>query len=268
MVLLHPGGPTGTARAGMLLAELTPALNAEAEDLRRDYQELQHLQALQTDSAERLVSGLNEVQAARTALNQAIADRTELPKRFVADPVREAILLSSVETLDGFAAGLDQISSGIAPEAPEAVSGIKGTLDLPVRGRLLRWADEPDAAGVRRPGIILATRPRALITSPVAATMRYAGPLLEMGQVVILEPQPEVLFILAGLGSVYGETGDVIEAGAPLGLMGDAGQKSAAVLSTDGDETGADRTETLYIEIRENNSPVDPNVWFRTEKDG
>jgi septal ring factor EnvC (AmiA/AmiB activator) len=66
---------------------------------------------------------------------------------------------------------------------------------------------------------------------------------------------------------VYSETGDVIEAGEPLGLMGDAEGKSGEVLSTDGDETGAARTETLYIEIREQNRPVDPNAWFRTEKD-
>ena len=36
VVLLHPDGPMGTARAGMLLAELSPALNARAEALRLD----------------------------------------------------------------------------------------------------------------------------------------------------------------------------------------------------------------------------------------
>ncbi len=265
VVLLHPGGPIGTARAGMLLAEVTPAMNAQAEDLRRDLSELQELRALQTVSAEQLQDGLNEVQVARATLNQAIADRTDLPKRFVADPVREAILLSSSETLDGFAADLDQISSGVAPEAPAEMTGEKGSLDLPVRGRILRQAGESDLAGVSRPGIIIATRPRAIVTSPTAATLRYAGPLLDFGQVVLLEPQSDILFVFAGLETVYGETGDVIEAGAPLGLMGDVGDKIADEFSTDGDETGGDRSETLYIEVRKNNTPEDPNEWFRLE---
>lgn len=33
VTLLHPDGPAGTARAGMLLAELTPALNRKADAL-------------------------------------------------------------------------------------------------------------------------------------------------------------------------------------------------------------------------------------------
>jgi septal ring factor EnvC (AmiA/AmiB activator) len=268
VLLLHPGGPTGTARAGMLIAEVAPALNAKAEDLRRDLEELRNLQALQSDAAERLQAALGEVQTARTALNQAIADRTDLPKRFVADPVREAILLTSVETLDGFARDLDQISSAAIPQAPATLSGAKGSLGLPVQGRILRAAGEPDAAGITRPGILVATQPQALVTSPTAATLRYAGPLLDFGQVMILEPKADVLFVFAGLETIYGETGDMIDAGAPLGLMGGSGDKIASELSTDGDDTGVDRSETLYIEVREKNRPVNPTLWFRTEKDG
>ncbi len=66
----------GTARAGMLLAELTPALNARADALRQDYEDIKTLRALQTDAAQRLQDGLTELQAARAALNQAMANQT------------------------------------------------------------------------------------------------------------------------------------------------------------------------------------------------
>ncbi|MEZ5674302.1 MAG: hypothetical protein R3D81_03325 [Thalassovita sp.] len=46
-------------------------------------------------------------------------------------------------------------------------------------------ADESDAAGIARPGVVLATRPRALVTTPTAATIRYLGPLLDYGNVMI-----------------------------------------------------------------------------------
>ncbi len=266
--LLHPGGPTGTARSGMLLAEMSPALNAQARDLRRDLEDLQRLRAMQSDAAEQLRQGLEEVQAARTALNQAIAERTDLPTRFTQDPVREAILIASAQTLQSFAEGLSRVVVDVRTAAPTRLQGEKGDLPLPVQGVILRTAGAPDAAGVRRPGIIVATRAQAIVTSPAAATIRYTGPLLDLGQVVILEPQADVLFVLAGLDVVYGRAGEVIDVGAPVGLMGDAAAKNRRELSTDGDETGVERTETLYIEVRYQNVPEDPSLWFRTDKDG
>ena len=268
VILLHPGGPTGAARAGMLVAEVTPALSAKAADVRRDLEELQSLAAFQVDASSRLEAALQQVQEARAALNHAMADRTDLPKRFVSDPVNEAILIDTAETLDEFAAGLDRVILEEIAIVPPDLAGEKGALDLPVRGRMLHAAGEADAAGIRRPGIIMATHPAALVTSPVPATLRYVGPLLEFGQVVILEPQADVLFVFAGLDAVYGAAGDVIEADAPLGLMGGVDDKIAAELSTDGDQTGTGRSETLYIEVRVNNMPEDPSDWFRTDKDG
>jgi septal ring factor EnvC (AmiA/AmiB activator) len=41
-----------------------------------------------------------------------------------------------------------------------------------------------------------------------------------------------------------------------------------AILSLRGEGGGTDRTETLYIEVRMDNSPVDPETWFRTGKGG
>ncbi|MEQ6203107.1 peptidoglycan DD-metalloendopeptidase family protein [Sulfitobacter sp. HNIBRBA2951] len=264
--LLHPDGPTGTARAGLLLAELTPALNQRAEQLRRDLEDVQTLRTLQTDAEERLRSSLAAVQSARTALNQAMAERTQLPKRFTEDPVSTAILIASTETLDGFASGLSEIvtNEDVNVETPVNIEGQIGQLPLPVQSLVLRGMNEADAAGVARPGLLLATRPRAIVTSPTAATIRYQGPLLDFGNVMILEPRADTLFVLAGLGVVYGEIGQVIAAGTPIGLMGGTG----AELSTDGDGAGAARSETLYIEVRQDNVPQDPESWFRTDKDG
>lgn len=267
VTLLHPDGAMGTARAGMLLAELTPALNRRADALRNDLENVQTLRALQVDAAERLQSGLTQVQAARTALNQAMANRTDLPLRFTEDPVRTAILIASTETLDGFASGLSEIVTDEVAPAPVSLEGRIGALRLPVQGLVLRRAGEADAAGVKRPGIIVATRARAIVTTPTAATVRYQGPLLDFGNVVILEPQADVLFVLAGLDIVYPRTGEVIAAGTPVGLMGGEGAENDGTLSPLREGAGTDRTETLYIEVRQNNTPEDPEAWFETDED-
>lgn len=266
VILLHPEGPMGTARAGMLLAELTPALNKQADQLRRDLEDVQTLRGLQVDAAIRMKKGLTQIQAARAALNQAMADRTDLPRRFTADPVRTAILIASSETLEGFASGLSEISTEAIAPAPITLKGQIGALPLPVQGLVLRRAGEADAAGVTRPGIIVATRPRAIVTTPTAATIRYTGPLLDFGNVVILEPRANTLFILAGLETVYGEAGQVIAAGTPIGLMGGDVPESGDTLSPLREGSGPERSETLYIEVRDNTTSQDPLDWFRTDE--
>lgn len=268
VLLLHPSGPTGTARSGMILADVTPALNARAAALRHDLEEVRTLRLLQQNSADTLQAGLEGVQQARTKLSEAIANRTGLPQRFTEDPVRTAILIASTETLDGFASGLSQITTDQPYDYGGDISTRKGTLPLPVQGRVLHRAGQSDAAGITRPGIVLATRPRALVTSPTAATIRYRGPLLDLGNVVILEPQSDMLFVFAGLDQVFGETGQIIPQGAPVGLMGGETPEIGAILSLSGDGAGTDRSETLYIEVREGNRPVDPESWFQTQKDG
>lgn len=272
-IFLHPQGPIGMARAGMLLSEMTPILNARAAQLRQEVEEVQTLRLLQQQAADQLQLGLSEVQRARVSLSTAIAERTELPRRFTEDPVRTAILISSSETLDGFASGLSQVTENETEVDLPSLDDRIGGLQLPVKGLMLRGMNEADAAGIKRPGIILATRPGALVNAPTAATIRYVGPLLDYGNVMILEPQTDTLFVFAGLDITYGRMGQVISEGTPLGLMGgqntSAGNKdSNTALSTVGDGAGNGRSETLYIKVRQQNVPQDPVSWFRTDKDG
>lgn len=257
LLLLHPGGALGTARSGMMLADVAPALAAEAAKLKRDLQELADLRALQEASGEVLTKGLGAIQLARAELSQAISDRTELPKRLTDDPEVLQMLLNSAETLSAFAEGLAPSDSTI-----QGFAEAKGNLPWPVLGRVLLRPGETDARGVTRPGVTLATRPLALVTSPFAATIRYRGPLLDYGNVVILEPGDGYLVILAGLGTIYGDVGDVLGQGQALGLMGGAEAGAADILADHENEGGAGATETLYLEIRQKAEPQDPLIWF------
>ncbi len=262
LLLLHPSGALGTARSGMLLADVTPALQAEANALRADLTELADLRGLQIGAGEKLSSGLNAAQTARTALSKAISDRTDLPKRFTEDQNALLGLLESSDTLDAFASGLT-----MTPDDTGSIrdfASAKGTLPLPVLGKPLRAANEADATGARRPGISLATRPLALVTVPWPATIRFHGLLLDYGNVMILEPGGGYLLILAGMETVYGELGEVVAAGAPLGLMGGTQPTADEFLVATEEGGGAQATETLYIELRQGPTPVDPAEWFAT----
>ncbi len=292
LVLIHPAGPLGTARAGQILAEVTPALNAQAAELAARLNELRLLEALQLTAIDDVRRGLEGVREARLTLSRAIGERGKLPRRFVADPGKLKRLAENSRTLDGFASGLadlplDDPPEGAAPAPPSDFAARKGRLPLPVLGTVLRRFNEADAAGLRRPGLVLAAPPLSLVTSPVAATISYAGPFLDYGNVIVLEPEAGYLIILAGLGQVYGAAGQIVPAGAPLGLLG--GTPAAAddflpevgVGVSAGAGTGPEANagsapqegiqaeavpgagrETLYVEIRKGRTPLDPADWF------
>ena len=257
LLLLHPSGPLGTIRSGMMLADVTPALQAEAAELKAQLQELEDLRNLQAAAGATLAKGLEAAQTARSDLSQAISDRTPLPKRFTEDPEVLRGLLESADTLDAFAAGLT-MDDRQTTEFADA----KGTLDLPVLGRVLLKPGETDARGVTRPGMTLATRPAALVTSPWPATIRYRGPLLDYGNVIIVEPGGGYLLVLAGLDQVYGEVGDVIAQGAALGMMAGGAAAEADLMAPATEGGGAAEPETLYLELRHGAEPVDPMQWF------
>ena len=258
ILLLHPSGPTGTARSGMMLAEVTPALQDEVTALRAQLEEVAILRDLQTDALTILEDGLQGAQTARAALSAAISDRTDLPQRFLEDPVQTALLLASSETLDAFATGLTDTQAGGGPDA----STVKGAIPLPVAGQVIRQFNEADAAGIRRPGVLIATRPRALVTTPVSATIRYAGPLLDYGNVVILEPAADTLWVIAGLSEAFGTAGQIVPDGTPIGLMGGIITNAQAILTESAQGSAGQRTQTLYLEVRDGQSTVNPADWF------
>jgi septal ring factor EnvC (AmiA/AmiB activator) len=265
LLLIHPSGPLGTARSGQILSEVTPAVHAQAEELRAQLEELALLRALQTTAEEDVTNGLKGVQDARLALTAAIDRRTNLPVRYLADPDRLKTLAENADTLASFATGLADLPFEGADAQPFDFTAEKGHLPLPVYGTVLRHFNEADAAGLRRPGIIVAAPAVSLVSTPVPATIRYAGPLLDYENVIILEPQVGYLIVLAGLGQVYGEVGQILAAGDPVGLLGgrDPAARDFLVEATEG--SGDIRQETLYIEIREDREAVDPGAWFAPE---
>ncbi len=258
VLLIHPSGPIGSARAGMMVAELTPGLQAQADALRRDFEDLSFIRQGQDAALAQLQAGLEGAQTARVALAAAMAQREGVPPA-APDRVMLQALLESSDTLAAFAVGLGALER--LPAATQNFEDLRGALPLPVSGTLLRGFNEPDQAGVVRPGLVLAVSAGALVTSPVAATVRYAGPLLDYGNVIVLEPEARTLLIIAGLGTVFSRAGDIADAGSALGLI--AGE---AALNT-GIEGGQTRPETLYLELRQDQQPLDPANWFKNDED-
>ncbi|UFS65816.1 peptidase M23 [Paracoccus denitrificans] len=265
MLLLHPSGPESSARAGMILSSVAPGLETEAREMQQKLEEIRTVRAIQLSAANTLAQGLDQVQEARRLLASAVTDRSSLPVRFGEDPKELTALVQSADTLDAFASGIVGMEQDVGPPMAD-FEGAQGSLALPVLGRVLHRYDEPDAAGVRRPGMVIATSPAALVTTPWPATIRYRGPLLDYGNVMIVEPARGYLMIFAGLAQVFGETGDVLALGEPVGLMGGqeppAQEFGAEFVANAAAGGGAGQTETLYVELRKGKETLDPAEWF------
>ena len=83
---------------------------------------------------------------------------------------------------------------------------------------------------------------------------------------MILEPARGYLLVFAGMSQVFGEVGDVLQAGDPIGLMGGteaSAQEFGAQFVTDAAIGGnGGRTESLYLEVRKGQETLDPAEWF------
>ena len=256
----HPGGALSAARAGMTMADLLPILNGEAERLKAELSGLATLTALQEAAEDSMLD-------ARSDMRQGLDDiqRAMVVKAALAPPPEDRA--RRLEELARNASELGELADGLAALAPVDLEDIgenpdEGSLKWPVRGTLLRDFSEADAAGVIRPGLILAAPPEALVMAPASAEVSYAGPFLEQKTVVILELSREYLVVLGGLGQSFVSTGDTVDVNTPIGILGDKDTSDEEFLIKFGNEDGAFASESLYIELRENGIAVDPTDWF------
>ena len=264
LVLTGAQDPRDGARALMLMEDAAANVRERAEALRNERAALSNLQAQQ----QALLSDLEDSRDRLAEVRDRLIERVE----------EDRVSTGPLPDLGEDAANLAMLAVALEttlPADPDTVPDDLGPYATPVDGPLTREFGKADPAGLERPGIAIATTPGALVTAPAESTVRFTGRLDGYGEVVILEPQEDVLMVMAGLGTYLVRSGEVVEPGGVLGFMpglddegsNDEGLDSSASsheeLSAQGGEAGGNAvTKTLYMEVRVNQSPVDPLPWF------
>ncbi|MEM9012566.1 MAG: peptidase M23 [Pseudomonadota bacterium] len=261
-LLLHPSGPAGSARAAQMVASALPTLEEEAATLRARLAEVEAVARAQADATTTLRAGLTGLQRARAALADAL-DRRRRPPR--PDLRRLAQIREDSGDLSEFAALLARLPAVAEPPTPFAEA--EGELLPPVAGPILRRFGATDAAGVARPGVTFEAASGGLVVAPWRSTLRYAGSFLDLGQIAMLEPAPDVLIVLTGLARIDREVGEIIGRGEPLGILGGpTGQAEEFMIESQG-TSAEDHVRTLYMELRRAGDPVDPEPWLQAPDD-
>ena len=254
---VHPDGPLGAARAAAMMDRVEPALRSEAAALGTAVVALRAARDAEAKGDVALAAARARLGGARNALATAMA--AAVPPSEGPEVSTLTMIARDSESLTALAAALAK--TGDAPPPP-AADRPEGPLRWPVAGTVARHFDEPDAAGVRRPGLVVGTPALAIVSAPTDAVVRYAGPFLEYGYVTVLEPDAETMIVLAGLARLQVRTGATVRRGDLLGLMGGHSPDGEESVTPD-PEQGTGPGETLYIEIRQGRGPVDPEPLFQ-----
>ena len=265
-MLLHPSGALNNARSTLILSDILEGVRSEARNLNRNLNKLMLLTNLTQNAEEEMKISLESIQSARASLIKAASDRTDLPIRFIDNPEKLRSLSKSSKSLNEFASALNSLEKTIITTEEPISKDYAGNLSLPVEGIVVRKFNDADAAGIIRPGIVIRTKDHELVRSPVSATIRYAGPLLNYGMVSILEPEDGVLLIFAGLSEIFGKPGQILSQSSPIGFMGGR-NISGENFITETELNSGRLSQSLYIEVRYNDKSQDPFDWFELDKE-
>jgi septal ring factor EnvC (AmiA/AmiB activator) len=259
--LAHPGGPVAAARASAALAEALPTLRREADGARAALAELGALAAERealTATLRAALAGLQTTRAEIAGLLEKGA-ATPLPPDLAAAVASGAARMRAVA--DSLNAALAALAPGEAPASAEAFAAARGRLPPPVAGRILRRFGAPGPNGPSA-GIEIAAPAWALVRAPWLSTLRYAGAVGELGTVAILEPAPGALIVLAGLAGVDRAVGETLMPGEPVGALGGPPPDAEEFLVEASQGQESPPAEIVYIELRLNGEPTDPEPWF------
>ncbi|MBJ3775037.1 murein hydrolase activator EnvC family protein [Acuticoccus mangrovi] len=261
------GRPTDTVRGAILLNAVVPTLDDKAAALARTLTEAARLAAAERDRWTRLKADLETVDGERRRLEE-LGEELERRRalslyerdRAAADLARLAEEEGSVSAL------LDRLSrSGAAPASPGDLgfAARRGSLVVPVAGRVVSRYGDLTETGNLSEGITIAALPQSTVFSPMTATVLFSAPFRGYGHVLILDAGDGYHMVLAGLDEASVAPGDEVSTGIPVGRMGRSSRRSAVAAAGVNGSALLGARPALYVELRKDGAAIDSHGWWR-----
>lgn len=285
-LIVDPSDALGSARGAMLIAAIVPQLRERADSVGSDLKALMAIkqQALAEEATLKANYAVLEEEQLRIATliaarKQGIAQvgaqlsteeqaAVELAER--ASTLRELIdalsaRASQTQTATPARPDMPQLSpeaiklafanaARTEPAVPFPLA--RGYLAQPANGVTVVQFGTRDGFGGIAQGQSIVTRAEAQVVAPADGWVLYKGPYLNYGQIVILNTGQGYTTLLAGLANISVDIGQFVQMGEPLGQMGS--RTIGRTVTT----SAGNAQPTLYIELRQNNEPIDPESWW------
>ena len=94
-------------------------------------------------------------------------------------------------------------------------------------------------------GQTYSARANGQVIAPYSGKVEFAGPFRTYGQVVIINLDDGYYLLVTGLGEIFVETNETVRRGEPIGRMPQTSGRAP-----------------LYVELRRNGRPIDPEPWM------
>jgi murein hydrolase activator len=295
-LLVSPEDILQAIRTSMMLGAVVPEMRAETQALANDLNTLVELrQAVTTEKdqlagenadlqlqKEKLAALIVARQASLGLAEQALAAEEQRAGELARQATSMKDLIAKMETdlVGARQAALDaakaeaarKLAEANAPQVQKndiapfkdpgrlapamAFADTKGLLPMPAAGTVVRSYGAPDGVGGTEKGVLMATRPGAIVAAPYDGWVAFSGPYRSFGQVLIINAGGGYYMVLAGMKKINVAAGQFVLAGEPVASMGDGAVKTAAAMAI-----GAAQP-ILYVEFRKDGAAIDPGPWW------
>ncbi|MDE3060937.1 MAG: peptidoglycan DD-metalloendopeptidase family protein, partial [Pseudomonadota bacterium] len=262
-MVMMPGDADHIMKAARALKMLSDSMREQTEALGQQIAELQQLQQKVIQNRTDMNGRRAALDKERKVLEDKLAERKALQEQLGREQQEEE---ETLKDLAKKAEGLQDLMISIEKEEKKAQGGIELKADKRAsegkKGKLRSFAGakghiRPPAAGrviqlfgsgqgyENSKGILIASPKKAQVMAPYDGEVVFAGTFLNYGQMVIIRHSDDFHTLLAGLAKIDASVGQFLLEGEPIGAMGD-------------NESG----NRLYMELRQNNRPIDPAPWI------
>lgn len=254
-MIARPEAPLKTAQSAMLLEEILPALNKQAENLKTTLADLKDVSEDLKNKRAVVISTSKELEEQQKELNSLVKKRTDLyastQKDLKSQQAKVAQISAQAKNLQDLVKRLDNERTASKSSSAGKVVGASipkpGQPRLPLPGIIKVGFNDPDNFGAPSQGIDIEGREGALVVAPMGGVVRFAGYFKNYGNMLIIEHEKGWHSLVAGLENIDTVVGQSVNVGEPLGVLhkSSSGQKPV-----------------LYYELRYKGKPVNPAKKF------
>ena len=271
-LLVSPDDASKAAREAMLLADITPQIEAKAASLNDSLTRLAEVRDELVEERLEFEKTNAEIADRRKALAELL-EKKQGEKRIAeslaaAAQSETAALAARASSLREILSRLDRLARMVAPrikpprKTPDVVSApprqiarpepfrpaqtfakAKGALRAPVVGKVIGAFGATRPEGGKFEGLRFHTAGNAIVTAPFEGNVVFARPWGPIGNLIVLDVGGGFHILMLGVGAFLVEEGQTVKAGEPVAAMNGSGRR-------------------LDMEIRKDGDPVNPSLWL------